>query len=49
LRECPEGDQLSVQHPGISLLFAFAFVFLITSVSMTIAFPDVAGEKLWIA
>jgi hypothetical protein len=49
LRECPRADQIFVQHLGISLVGAFGFVFLISSISMVVAFPDLAGAKTGIA
>lgn len=44
LAECPRGDQIFVQHLGISLIAAFVFVFLISVVSILVAFPDVSGN-----
>jgi hypothetical protein len=40
LAGCPRADQIFVQHLGISLIGAFIFVFLITVVSILVAFPE---------
>jgi len=45
LAECPRGDQVFVQHLGISLIGAFAFVFAISTISLVIAFPDLSGTN----
>jgi Domain of unknown function (DUF4407) len=42
LAECPRGDQIFVQHLGLSLIVAFLFVLVITSVSILVAFPDLS-------
>jgi len=45
LAECPRGDQVFVQHLGISLIGAFAFVLSISTISLLIAFPDLAATR----
>jgi hypothetical protein len=42
LAACPRGDQIFVQHLGISLVIAFLFVLIISSVSILVAFPDLS-------
>ncbi len=49
LADCPQGDQIFIQHLGISLIGAFFFVFLISAASILIAFPDLADNKFAIA
>src|SRR6185295_4119058 len=49
LADCPRGDQIFIQHLGISLIGAFLFVFLISGTSILIAFPDLANNNLAIA
>ena len=49
LRQCPKADQIFIQHLGLSLLAAFLFVFAITSISITIAFPALQGPLLPLA
>ncbi len=44
LAECPRADQIFVQHLGISLIGAFLFVFLISAISILVAFPSLAGN-----
>ena len=44
LAECPRGDQVFIQHLGISLIGTFVFVFVITGISIRIAFPDLADS-----
>ncbi len=46
LTQCPRGDQIFVQHLGLSLIGAFAFVFLITTVSLLVAFPDLSKNSV---
>jgi len=46
LSECPRADQIFIQHLGISLIGAFLFVFLITAISILVAFPDLAGSRI---
>ena len=46
LAQCPRADQVFVQHLGISLIGAFLFVFLITSVSLLIAFPGLTERPI---
>jgi hypothetical protein len=45
LRECPKRDQIFVQHLGLSLIWAFLFVLLISTISMTVAFPSLSGAN----
>ena len=40
LAECPKGDRLFVSHLGIALCCAFLFVFLISAISINVAFPN---------
>ncbi len=42
LAECPRGDQIFIQHLGLSLVGAFAFVLIISAVSILVAFPDLS-------
>lgn len=49
LAGCPRADQIFVQHLGISLLAAFAFVFLISTISILVAFPDSMNSYVSIA
>jgi hypothetical protein len=49
LRQCPRADQIFIQHLGLSLIGAFLFVFAITSISITIAFPVLQGPLLPLA
>ncbi len=49
LRQCPKADQVFIQHLGLSLIGAFLFVFAITSISVTIAFPALQGALLPLA
>lgn len=44
LAECPRADQIFVQHLGLSLVGAFLFVLIITSVSILVAFPDLSSN-----
>jgi Domain of unknown function (DUF4407) len=46
LAECPRADQIFVQHLGISLVGAFLFVFLISAISILVAFPTLAGNVI---
>lgn len=46
LAECPRADQIFVQHLGISLVGAFLFVFLISAISILVAFPSLAGNVI---
>ena len=42
LAECPEADQIFVQHLGISLSIAFFFVLFATSTAALVALPNVS-------
>jgi hypothetical protein len=41
LAECPEADQIFIQHLGVSLTIAFFFVLCATSTAALVAFPSV--------
>ncbi len=41
LAECPEADQIFIQHLGVSLTMAFFFVLCATSTAALVAFPNV--------
>jgi hypothetical protein len=41
LAECPEADQIFIQHLGVSLTIAFFFVLFATGTAALVAFPDV--------
>jgi hypothetical protein len=41
LAECPESDQIFIQHLGVSLTIAFFFVLFATSTAALVAFPNV--------
>ena len=43
LAECPEADQIFVQHLGVSLSIAFFFVLFATSTAVLVAFPNVSN------
>lgn len=49
LARCPRADQLVVQHLALSLIGAFLFIFLVTSASMLVAFPDLSASPVGIA
>jgi hypothetical protein len=42
LAECPQADQIFVQHLGVSLSIAFFFVLLCTATAALVAFPAVS-------
>jgi len=49
LSDCPKGDQVFIQHLGISLIVAFFFVWLATSTAVVIAFPNLTPLSYAIA
>lgn len=49
LSKCPRADQLVIQHLALSLIGAFLFIFLVTTASMLVAFPDLSGSAMGIA
>jgi hypothetical protein len=49
LADCPESDQIFIQHLGVSLTIAFFFVLFATSTAALVAFPGVGPEGTLVA